>query len=163
MRQYCQTFLILPKGCQKALSVFQMKKSKLIIDYEYDFELLGVITTAKGYKLAWELNQVLHIQLIKQPDLVVGFKNSDERGFSFYAHQTQLNRLKLFKNKPSENEPGKYFLIPEFPHFDFIILAAMEEQYAHQQLIDLIKSIPSVQMVSFIPLEGLKSKSNFIF
>ena len=53
-----------------------MKKSKLIIDYQFDFELFGVIATVKGYKLAWEINQELGIQLIKQPDLVVGFKNN---------------------------------------------------------------------------------------
>lgn len=140
-----------------------MKKTKLVIDYEYDFELLGLTSTARGYKLAWELNQVLHIQLVKQPDLAVGFKNNEEKYFSFYSFETQLNRLKLFKNKPSEAEPGKYFLIPEFPHFDFIILAAMKDQYTHPQLLELIKSISSVQFVTFIPLEGLKSKSNFIF
>ncbi|HEY9005521.1 IPExxxVDY family protein [Ohtaekwangia sp.] len=140
-----------------------MKKSKLVIDYEYDFELLGLTSTARGYKLAWEINQALHVQLVKQPDLVVGFKNNEEKYFSFYAYETQINRLKLFKNKPSEGEPGKYFLIPEFPHFDFIILAAMKDQYTHPQLLELIKSISSVQFVTFIPLEGLKSKSNFIF
>ena len=140
-----------------------MKKSKLIIDYEFNFDLLGLTSTAKGYKLAWDLNQALHIALVKQPDLLVGFKNNEEKGFSFYAYETQLNRLKLFKNKAFDNEGGKYFLIPEFPHFDFIILAAMEDQYAHQQLLNLIKSIPSVQFVAAIPLEGLKSKSNFIF
>ncbi|MBL7856945.1 MAG: IPExxxVDY family protein [Cyclobacteriaceae bacterium] len=140
-----------------------MKKSKLEIEYSFDFELLGIISTAKGYKLAWEINQRLMINLVKQPDLVVGFKKNAEKSFSFYAHETVLNRLKLFKNKPSENEPGKYFLIPEFPHFDFIILAAMEEQFSHERLLEMIKSIPSVQLVAAIPLEGLRSKSNFIF
>jgi hypothetical protein len=140
-----------------------MKKSKLIIEYSFDFELLGLISMVKGYKLAWDLNQVLQINLVKQPDLMVGFKNNEEKSFSFYAHNTAHNRLKLFKNRNSENEPGKYFLIPEFPHFDFIILAAMEEQYSHQQLVNLIKTIPAVQLVSAIPMEGLKSKSNFIF
>jgi hypothetical protein len=140
-----------------------MKKSKLIIEYEFDFELLGILSPARGYKLAWEINQVLKIQLVKQPDLVVGFKNKEEKNFSFYAFETQLNRLKLFKNKPSEQESGKYFLIPEFPHYDFIILAAMEDQYAHQHLIQLIRSISAIQLVASIPLEGLKSKSNFIF
>ncbi len=140
-----------------------MKKSKLVIEYDYDFELMGILSSARGYKLAWEINQTLGIQLIKQPDLVVGFRNNEEKSFSFYAHETQLNRLKLFKNKPSEQESGKYFLIPEFPHFDFIILAAMEEQDAHQQLIHRIRSIEVIQLVASIPLEGLKSKSNFIF
>jgi hypothetical protein len=140
-----------------------MKKRKLVIDYDFDFELLGLLSSARGYKLAWEINQALGIQLIKQPDLVVGFKNTEEKGFSFYSYETQLNRLKLFKNKPSEQENGKYFLIPEFPHYDFIILAAMEEQHWHQHLMRKIKSIKDVQLVASIPLEGLKSKSNFIF
>jgi hypothetical protein len=139
-----------------------MKKSKLVIDYEFNFELLGVTTAAKGYRLAWEINQRLNIHLIRQPDLVVGFKNNEEKTFSFYDFETPLNRLKLFKNKPSEQESGKYFLIPEFPHYDFIILAAMED-HTHQQLLDLIRSISAVQLVAFIPLEGLRSKSNFIF
>jgi len=140
-----------------------MKKTKLIIDYDYDFELLGLLSSARGYKLAWEINQALSIQLVKQPDLVVGFRNTEEKGFSFYSYETQLNRLKLFKNKPSEQEIGKYFLIPEFPHYDFIILAAIEEQHSHQYLIHRIRTIKAIQLAASIPLEGLKSKSNFIF
>lgn len=139
-----------------------MKKSKLVIDYEFDFGLLGVTTAARGYKLAWELNQRLAVHLVKQPDLVVGFKNGEEKGFSFYAYETPLNRLKLFKNRPSEGDSAKYFLIPEFPHFDFIILAAMEEHYA-ENLVDTLRSIPAVELVASIPMEGLKSKSNFVF
>lgn len=139
-----------------------MKKSKLVIDYEFNFELIGMTSTVRGYKLAWEINQRLGVNLVKQPDLVVGFKNNEEKAFSFYAHQTPLNRLKLFKNKPADQETGKYFLIPEFPHFDFIILASMED-HTHQQLIDLVRSIPSIQFAASIPLVGLRSKSNFIF
>jgi hypothetical protein len=139
-----------------------MKKSKLVIDYDFDFGLWGVTTAARGYKLAWEINKQLGIRLVKQPDMVVGFRNREEKSFSFYAYETPLNRLKLFKNRPSEHESGKYFLIPEFPHYDFIILAAMEEQHI-QQLVQLIRSIPSVELVASIPLNGLKSKSNFIF
>ena len=139
-----------------------MKKNKLLIDYEFDFHLMGVTSAVKGYKLAFDINQMLGIKLVKQQDLVVGFRNNEEKSFSFYDFETPLNRLKLFKNKPVEQDAGKYFLIPEFPHFDFIILAAMDD-YSHQELIDLLRSIPSVQLASFISLEGLKSKSNFIF
>ena len=140
-----------------------MKKNKLLIDYQFDFQLLGVSSAARGYKLAWDLNQQLGISLVRQPDLVVGFKNEEEKSFSYYAYETPLNRLKLFKNRPNESEPGKYFLIPEFPHYDFIILAAMDENHSEKNLIDLIKSSPSVHLVGPIPVEGLKSKSNFIF
>lgn len=139
-----------------------MKKSKLVIDYDFDFCLWGITTAARGYKLAWEINQHLGIRLVKQPDLLVGFRNNEEKAFSFYAYQTPLNRLKLFKNRPSEQDSGKYFLIPEFPHYDFIILAAMEEQHT-KQLVPILRSIHSVELVASIPLHDLKSKSNFIF
>jgi hypothetical protein len=140
-----------------------MKKNKLLIDYDFDFNLIGVTSAARGYKLAWELNRQLSVNLVKQPDLVVGFKKDEEKSFSYYAHDSAYNRLKLFKNRPVDQDTGKYFLIPEFPHYDFIILAAMDENHTEQKLIEQIKSTPSVQFVASIPLEGLKSKSNFIF
>jgi hypothetical protein len=140
-----------------------MKKSKLIIEYEHDLNLIGIISTDKGYKLAWELNHALGIHLIKQSDLIVGFKNSEEKAFGYYSHQTQLNRLKLFKNRPIDQDAGKYYLIPEFPHYDFIILADMQEYDKAQHLVQSLKSINSIQLAAIIPLEGLKSKSNFIF
>jgi hypothetical protein len=95
--------------------------------------------------------------------LVVGFKSGEENSFDFYAHETLLNRLKLFRNKANDGETGKYFLIPEFPHFDFILLMQMEERSAENKVIASIKTIPVVQLASIIPLEGLKSKSNFVF
>ena len=139
-----------------------MKKSKLVIDYEFDFGLWGVTSAVRGYKLAWEINQHLGVHLVKQPDLVVGFRNNVEKSFSFYAYRTPLNRLKLFKNRPADQDSGKYFLIPEFPHYDFIILAAMEEDNT-REFADQIRIIPAVELVASIPLEGLKSKANFIF
>ena len=45
-----------------------MKKNKLVIEYDFDFELLGILSSARGYKLAWEINQALGIQLVKQQD-----------------------------------------------------------------------------------------------
>jgi hypothetical protein len=124
-----------------------MKKSKLVIDYEYDFELIGIRSSSKGYKLAWQINHALGIQLIRKPDLAVEFKKGDEKNFSFYEHETLLNRLKLFKNKPIDADSRKYFLVPEFPHFDF----------------EQLKHISSIELAANIPLEGLKSKSNFVF
>jgi hypothetical protein len=140
-----------------------MKKSKLVIEYEYDFELIGIRSATKGYKLAWEINNKLGIHLIRQPDLTVGFKKGEERKFSFYAYETRINRLKLFKNKPVDADTGKYFLIPEFHQFDFIILIQMDDSKLRDAYFQELKQIPSIELTTSIPLEGLKSKSNFIF
>ena len=139
-----------------------MKKNKLVIEYEFDFQLLGIITSAKGYKLAWEINKKLRINLVRQDDLIVGFRKANEKSFAHYSYETRLNRLKLFKNKPVDADSGKYYLVPEFPHYDFIILTQMEEN-SLQTLLPQLREIPSIELMAPISLDGLKSKSNFIF
>ncbi len=141
----------------------KMKKNKLIIEYEFEFELFGMTTSAKGYKLAWEINRILGVHLIKKDDLRVGVKKNFEIDFVHYAFETRLNRLKLFKNKPVDPETGKYYLIPEFPHFDFILLTQMEEQNNKLDIVELLKQLPIVEYVAPIPVAGLKSKVNFVF
>ncbi len=140
-----------------------MKKNRLVIDYDYDFELTGIISPLKGYKLAWEINRRLNINLVRQPDLAVGFKNKEEKYFSFYAYETLLNRLKLFKNKPVDYETGKYFLVPEFPRYDFIFLTASDKEDFNNMVIQSLKEISSVELLAPIPTATLKSKVNFIF
>jgi hypothetical protein len=140
-----------------------MKKSRLVIEYDFDFDVFGIISSSKGYKLAWEINKRLGIHLVKEPDLTVGFKNKVDRGFPHYSFETRLNRLKLFRNKPLDSKQGKYFLIPEFPHFDYVVLARLPEQYGHSSLPDILRQIPSVELVAPIALDSLKSKTNFVF
>ena len=140
----------------------KMKKKRLEIEYSYDFDLIGIITSAKGYKLAWEINHQLSTRLVKQPDLMVRFKNNQEVSFSYFSFENEVNKLKLFRNKPNDNET-RSFLVPEHSHFDYIILIQGEEHGNSNRLQELLRNIPSVEMVAFIPLGSLKSKDNFIF
>ena len=138
-----------------------MKKNKLVVDFDYNFELWGLSTAIKGYRLAWELNKKLGIKLIKQPDLLVGFKNEKECSFSYFSYSTPLNHIKLFKNRAEEE--GKYFLVPEFPHGDYIAYLQIQESMLQEKFVDLVRGISSVSMVFSIPVDSLKSKSNFVF
>ncbi len=139
-----------------------MKKKILEIEYSYDFDLIGVISSAKGYKLAWDINNQLSTRLVKQPDLKVQFKNKAECLFSYFSFENEVNKLKLFRNKPNDSE-GRNFLLPEFPHFDYIILIEGEEHGNSNRLQELLRNIASIELVAFIPLGALKSKDNFIF
>lgn len=140
-----------------------MKKKRLEVDYSYDFDLIGISSSAKGYKLAWEINQLLHIKLAKQDDVVIYQKNDNSFSYSCYAYESAPNKLRLFRNKPSENESSKDFLVPEFPHLDFIFMAQGDEYTHHKRLQELLRNIPSVELVAFLPLAALKSKDHFIF
>jgi hypothetical protein len=83
--------------------------------------------------------------------------------FSYFSFETPINRLKLLKNKPPDGASGKYYLLPEFPHVDFIILARLNEHLIKEPLIDTLRQVPAVELVSAIELEELKSKTNFVF
>jgi hypothetical protein len=139
-----------------------MKKKRLDIEYNYDFELLGIISSAKGYKLAWEINNQLSIRLVRQADLSIFFKHNIEATFTYFSYQSEVNSLKLFRNKPNETELRNY-LVPEFPHYDYILSSQGEEQFNSNRLQEVLRNIPSIELVAFIPLGPLKSKDNFIF
>jgi hypothetical protein len=139
-----------------------MKKKRLEIEYTYDFDLIGIISSAKGYKLAWDINNLLSVRLVKQQDLIVQFKHNSEASFSYFSHENEVNKLKLFRNKPNESE-SRSLLLPEYPHLDYIILVQGEDYGDSNRLQELLRNIPSIELVGFIPLGPLKSKDNFIF
>ena len=140
-----------------------MKKKRLEIEYSYDFELIGIISPLKGYKLAWEINNCLEVKLIRQNDLGITFKNQSEGSFSYFSFQIEGNMMKLFRNRPNESEFSKNRLVPEHPHFDFILLLQNDDIAKSNRLQEVLKGIPSVELVAFIPLTTLKSKNHFIF
>jgi hypothetical protein len=140
-----------------------MKKKRLEIEYSFDFELLGVISSAKGYKLAWDINATLASRLVKQKDLLIQLKSYTVASYSYFSFENEVNTLKLFRNKPNEVELVKNLLVPEFPHYDYIILTRGEEHQSSNRLQELLRNNPSIELVAFIPLDALKSKDNFIF
>ena len=66
-------------------------------------------------------------------------------------------------NKPIEENEERNLLLPELPRFDFIFLARGEAYVDSNRLQELLRNIPSVELVAFIPLTALKSKEHFIF
>ena len=48
-----------------------MKKSRLAAVYEFDFELIGIVSMVKEYKLAWNLNQLNLFHLVKAEDIKI--------------------------------------------------------------------------------------------
>lgn len=138
-----------------------MKKTKLVVEYDFDFVLVGITTSLKAYKLAWELNQKLSIHLVKKESIVVGFKGI-EKAFASHIHQTPRRFIRLLTNKLQDLD-GKYLLAPEYPHFDYLIVIQDAEQSFAENILNAVRQIPSVELAAFIPLETLKTKENFIF
>ena len=140
-----------------------MKKKRLDIEYTIDFGLYGIISTIKPYKLAWELNRCLNINLVKSEDYEVVHKNKSTNNYLHYSQSIMYSHVKLLKNKPVEESDGRDLLLPEHPRFDFILLTRGEAYNDNNRLQELLRNIPSVEWVAFIPLDAIKSKDHLIF
>ena len=88
-----------------------MKKRRLEVEFAYDFELMGLISSARGYKLAWEINHSLAVNLVRKEDLKMTTKEG-EYFFNFYSHQSSVNTVNLFRNRSNEVETKAIFLVP---------------------------------------------------
>ena len=142
-----------------------MKKTRLVIDYDYNFELLGLISATKEYKVAWGLNQQLKINLGKEPDLELAFSGEKRILISNYLHLTPHGEIRLFKNRAVEViNSDNYYLAPELAHYDFIfMLNDPVGSYDTAHLKEQIRQIANIEYVAEIDVQQLKSKDNFLF
>ena len=140
-------------------------KKKLLIEYEFDFDLYGMITSMKGYKLAWLINQKTGIHLIKQEDLVFEFITSEKLSVSNFLYSTEHSMIRLVKNKAfTDASDNQLYLIPELNRFDYLLLLnGTNKDYSENQLIDELKGISDIQYISLLDINRIKSRDNLIF
>ena len=137
-----------------------MSKLLLNIEEEYDFSLIGISCHAKDYRLCWELNNLLSIDLSRADDLDINLKSSIGN-FSFYEFIDEENYAEYFL---IANRSSKGFLIPEQKNTDFLF---MIKGAAYDSLIEEISekiSTSEIVLTSYlINVDSLKSKQNLLF
>lgn len=142
-----------------------MARSKLVIDYEFDFKLFGLICNVKEYRLAWLLNQQLGIHLIKKKDIVHEFLNNEKILLSNYLFETENAQLRLLRNR-SENKNSERlgYLLPELHKFDFFIMKyGVLDGKEDTNFLLRIKEIKEIQYITSFDISKIKSRENLIF
>jgi hypothetical protein len=99
----------------------KQKKYTLTFDDEIDFDVFGISSPFADYRLAWELNGILKIQLEKQTESIIVFDKKSKKNNSFQLYsffdEENLTRFYLIRNKQqncliaSENQIMDYFLV----------------------------------------------------
>ncbi len=137
-----------------------MSKMVLTLDEDYDFSLLGISCHAKDYRLCWELNKVLNVDLIRTTDFEIS-KKSEAISFSFYEFIDETNYLEYFL---ISNRAKNGFLIPEQKKVDFFLMVRGNIlESLTKEIIGKINSL-SLVLTSFnIDPNQLKSKQNLLF
>ena len=138
-----------------------MKKMRLVVEYEYEFELLGIITSVKFYKLAWAINQKLGIRLVKQADYTLEVKGGGTAAFGNYLFESDYSYFELYKNRAMEGENA--YLVPEFQHFDYLVkIDAQSQSFAKEEILKELKEVSWIEYIAAIEVKKLKSKDNFL-
>jgi len=140
-----------------------MSKKRLIVDYSYDFQLLGICSSLKGYSLAWLINRVLKVKLTKVDDLVIEGKKGEFYSYQRFEQKAMYNELTLIKNSSQRTKSQSKKILPEFPHFDFVLMTKGGENDSGKRILESLQGITSIELTTLIPLRTLISKDNFIF
>lgn len=139
-----------------------MAKKKLVLDFDFDFIVFAISCHAKDYRLCWNLNKVLGIELSKKDDYQLDLKQSKKNStHSFYSYNDETNRLK-YSLVSNRSDIG--FLIEEHKETDYFFI--IEGFYDLLDLTEMLHKIKSIDIVltSFkIDPYKLKSKQNLIF
>jgi hypothetical protein len=141
-----------------------MKKQKLQVDFEFDFDVFGIVSTYKDYKLAWNINNSLRVSLHKENDITINFVDS-ELVVSHFKYSTEGSEMQVLRNKSYELSGGEnQFLIPEMPQIDYFVMIQGEVGgHDESEIQSMLKKTQGVEFVMKLDVEKLKSRENFIF
>lgn len=137
-----------------------MSKTVLLTDFEFDFQLIGISSHVKDYRLSFELNKKFNIQLSKEKEVLFSTKKGDKAEFSMYFYQDEAEErdIRLISNK----HQGR-FLVAEQKAADFFL---MLYDYNPIDVSDILRDIRKIKVVitAFdVDVTTLKSKENLLF
>jgi hypothetical protein len=140
-----------------------MKKAKLQIEPAFDFELLGIVSPIREYRMAWLVNQELDLNLVKADDLELEFLNAEKLEIAQYFLSLPHGFIQLLKNKAINSTQQLAYLIPELKNLDYFLL--VQDETEELDLINFVKKLsqnPLVQSIVRIDISKLKSKENLL-
>lgn len=142
-----------------------MPVTKLIVEYDYSFDLYGIISSAKEYKLAWSVNKLLNTNLAKHQDLDFQFLSNGIMYISNFQYDAEYDSIRLLKNRSVEFENvPKPFLIPELKQFDYFMQVHREtDAYVPELVLDKLRKASTIQFINTLDTQKLQSKDNLIY
>ena len=120
------------------------KKNKIVVEPFDDIKIIGISSHLEDYKLAWHINKLLNINLVKYSDIV----NEDEMEFSFYLYDRGEN-CNTFNLVEIANADGRW--VNFNPPTDYLIIIRNfinDENLA--KTLDLIRHIEGVQFAYLV-------------
>lgn len=131
----------------------------LDIEADFDFEVIGISSHEKDYRLAWNLNRQMGWRLVRKDDIVIrGKLNSSDHPVFQYVHPVDQVTITLIDNK---TEHG--ILLPEAHQCDYLIKLENLQEETDEAFYRKLRSIRPILTAFPLVIGNLKSKHNLIF
>ncbi len=138
-----------------------MPTYKLDISDELDFQLIGISSYEKDYRVAWAINLALGWNLERQEEVTTLSKNkksqSDHGVFSYEAEEDKTIFVLV------ENRSSTGLLLPSLQQFQYLLKVENLADERMQEIIVQLKRSPLILTAYEVPLHAAKEKQNLIF
>lgn len=138
-----------------------MAKRVLKINYDdnMDFILIGIASGFKDYRLCFELNRALELNMERTEEhtLHVG-KNNSQLKFDRFEFINEYEQQFILLSNRNETQ----MLIPELKMIDFLLMINPSEGIDKEQFLKIIKEITLVNAVFLFDVKELKSRQNLL-
>ncbi|MFT3682257.1 MAG: IPExxxVDY family protein [Ferruginibacter sp.] len=128
-----------------------------------DSVLLGIVAPVKDYQFCWQLNQVLGFDFRINNDFEIQLTKK-QRKYFFSIYEYKVPAVTTTHYLYNNQFDGEY-LLPEFKHLDFLWLIKGDplDPEELKALVQYIKSLNSVQLITEMTNEKIKNKQHLIF
>ena len=139
-----------------------MAKFLLEAEFDYDFDLLGLVSPLRDYRLCWLINKKLNVDFHRRRDLEINLIQQQKLTyFSIYSYYDSLDKASFFiLNNKNNND----LLIPEMKQVDYFFMTkgniALQER---ERLLISLKEVQAIQTLFEVDPLSLKSRQNLIF
>jgi hypothetical protein len=146
-----------------ATARLKIDNEALAEEFFEDGLLLGIVMPVKDYQFSWQLNQLLGFNFRVNNDIEIQLSKKNRKYF-FSIYEYKVPSVTLTHYLYNNQFDGEY-LLPEFKHLDFLWLIKGDAAAADdlKALLQAIRSLPGVQLVTEMTNEKIKNKQHLIF
>ena len=123
-----------------------------------DYQLIGIVSSSKEFKIAWIINNSLEVSLSKIDNEIIKLSNGSSLSISHLIYRRNKGYIRLINNKIIYNR-GKSSLISSLSNFDYIIQFSFNFfEFESFNIINKLKSNNDIQFANFVDSNSIKEK-----
>ena len=150
---------------------------------EIDYSLIAIHTSLEDYRLAYFINQKLHVNLnksIKEIQITVKEGETHFSRFHYYEKKKEIswdliqNKNEVIQQKKEENQSlfsninlevaTKVYMLPEFKKVDYFLkIENSDENLNLLKIQNELNTIDNIATIYIVDTNKIKSKNNLIF